>query len=239
MVELFNLKDVSFSYNENEEPRVFALNNINATIHENFFTAIVGKEKSGKSTLLDLLRGELKLIHGEISYYNNALKGLSKSEIKNIEHSLVYIEDKPIDDIESDMKLKDYLEKILLNHHFKKENVSELITRIADACCLTKLLNRTIEYFLVKDRKRLYLAQSIIKQKQLLIIEDIDKLIDKKKYEDFMLLVRDLFKERTIIMTMESPKIFIDYVDRVLALDEGCLVRDEIYSTNPRKNREF
>ena len=60
---MIEIKDVTFSYSQNEMP---ILNQVNVAIAENEFLTIIGKSGCGKSTLLRVLAGLLQADSGEL-----------------------------------------------------------------------------------------------------------------------------------------------------------------------------
>jgi zinc transport system ATP-binding protein len=64
-MSIVEIKNVSFSYDKQK-----VLENINLTVHEKDFLAIIGPNGGGKSTLLKLILGINPLQTGEITIYN-------------------------------------------------------------------------------------------------------------------------------------------------------------------------
>ena len=239
MNKLFSFNQVSFSYNENEEPRKFALSNFSCEVRENFFCLICGKEASGKTTIIDLLTGKLPLLYGDITINNSSYSELTPSEFKKLSSSFVVVEKQPLDEVIKEVKLRDYLSILLAKHKYKKEVIPAKIDEIADVCNLKASLNKTIEYFKTIDMNRLYLAQGLISSKKVLIIDDIDTLIPAKKYEDFMLYLKKNCKDKSVILTSKTTDVFEDYVDRVLEIEDGFLIQDNVFSDTPRMERDI
>lgn len=73
------LKDVSFFYEENG---AFAIKNLNFSVKEGEFVAVLGRNGSGKSTLARLLDGLLTADKGEIFCFGKALNDKNLFEIR-------------------------------------------------------------------------------------------------------------------------------------------------------------
>lgn len=69
---MMNVSDLSFTYSADKD---FLIKNLNLTIHNNSRIAIIGKNGKGKSTLLNLLAGELAPSQGSIEPHNELKKG--------------------------------------------------------------------------------------------------------------------------------------------------------------------
>ena len=239
MKKLISLNEVSYTYNENVEPRKFVLNNVSFDINENFFTLIFGENNSGKTTLLKLISGELNLIYGDIKIDGESIKGASRTKINKLLQKFSIVTNNPIDQIIYDSKLKNYLEFYLQNHHYKKEVIPQVIDEVCKVTNLKSSLNKTIQYFKSSDLRKLYLVQALLSSKKYIIIDDLQTLIPTKMMEDFLLYLKENCKDKTIILISDTDEIISDYVDKVLELNDGLLVEEIIYSEVPRLERDF
>lgn len=68
---LLDVKDLSFGYT----PEKILFKDISFTLEKGECLAIIGKNGTGKSTLLNTIAGELKQLHGEVSSYPNTSFG--------------------------------------------------------------------------------------------------------------------------------------------------------------------
>lgn len=73
---ILELKNIYKTYNPNGNPGEI-LNNINLSIEEGEFVAIVGFSGSGKTTLINMINGLLKPTSGEILFKNKPVTGTS------------------------------------------------------------------------------------------------------------------------------------------------------------------
>lgn len=76
MTPLYELKNVTKSFGSGRD-KTTVLKNINLTINENEFVAIVGFSGTGKTTLINLLAGLLMPDEGEVLYKGKPIKGPS------------------------------------------------------------------------------------------------------------------------------------------------------------------
>lgn len=76
-MEALKLENVSFRYSE--EDGSFALRNVNLSVEEGEFVAVLGHNGSGKSTLARLINGLLESEEGKIYVF-----GMDVSDEKNI-----------------------------------------------------------------------------------------------------------------------------------------------------------
>ena len=81
MIELKNLKK---EYVLSKNNKVLALQNINLTIDEGEFVAIVGKSGSGKSTLLNVISCLDKEFSGEYFFEGENIRKKRKNELAKI-----------------------------------------------------------------------------------------------------------------------------------------------------------
>ena len=79
-MSFLELKDVSQSYGVGES-RTDVLSNLNLSVEEGEFIAIVGFSGSGKTTLISIMCGILWPTEGEVKVFGTDIYGLSDTEL--------------------------------------------------------------------------------------------------------------------------------------------------------------
>ena len=83
MSNVIEIKNLSFSYSNDDEEKKYVLNNVSLDIEKGSYTVIVGHNGSGKSTLAKLLIGLLAQEKGQIIIDGIELTNSSIYEIRN------------------------------------------------------------------------------------------------------------------------------------------------------------
>lgn len=209
-------EDLSFSY---ENRKIF--DNLNLDIKSGEKIALVGESDSGKSTLIKLLLGLLKVQKGKIlideyelskvnleSYYNNIAYIPQESSIFNgtLRENIVF--NKNIDD----QKIIDVLYKVeLFNLYNKLENKLD-----------TELGEKGVSLS-GGERQRVALSRLYFSKAQIVVLDEATSAIDNLTVEKVMNSIMDLLKEKTIIAiahNLDSIKNF----DKIIALKNGKII---------------
>ncbi|MGM9969329.1 MAG: ABC transporter ATP-binding protein [Anaeroplasma sp.] len=82
------IKDICKTYGENDN-KVEALKNVNATIQDGKFTAIIGKSGSGKTTLMNLIGGLDRPSSGQIIFDNIDISQFNDKELASYRNKTI------------------------------------------------------------------------------------------------------------------------------------------------------
>ncbi len=185
-------KNVSFSYDKYN----YILNNFNLKILKGDKILLNGKSGSGKSTICKLLycliEGE-----GEILINNINVKNLSLAKIRN---SITYISQKE----------KLFTDTIKNNICFYNDVDDEKLNEIIKICRVDKIILKKplkLNTIIVEggtnlsggERQRIILARALIKNFNILIIDEALSEVDKELEKDIINDILKYFKEKTII----------------------------------------
>jgi len=131
---ILELKNIYKTYNPTKEDKGEILNNINLSIKEGEFVAIVGFSGSGKTTLVNLINGLLKPTEGEVLFKNKIVEDTSHERgvifqnysllpwltvYQNIDMALQEAFPKASKQ-EKDVRVKEYIEMVGLTHATNK-----------------------------------------------------------------------------------------------------------------------
>ena len=192
------LNNVSYKF---EDTKNILLENINIKIEKNTSTLIIGKNGSGKSTLLNVISGLINpsigdvLIDGEYNLRDFKKNWMSKigfvqQEIFIIDSSLtdniVLKEDTPHDEI----KLKNIF------------NLLEFDTVFDDFQELIKKKNILLDGFSLSggQKQLISVARALYRETEVLIFDEPDSALDKKRTEILKKLLMSLKGSKTLIM---------------------------------------
>ena len=183
---LFNkeiiLKDINFKYEDTEE---LVFNNLNMKINKNDFIAITGKTGSGKSTLIDIILGLLKIQSGSvmvdnIDETNNSYK---LRELTGYVPQFSYLFDTTI---KKNICLGAQNQKFDQNHFEKcleicqlKEFVSSLKNK-SDTIVGEQAMRLS-----GGQRQRLGIARALYKKPKILILDEATNALDKETEDKF------------------------------------------------------
>ena len=182
-IETIVLEDVSYKYEEKS-----VLKNISYSFNKHEKYAIVGESGSGKSTLLKLLTGRIENYEGAIKFNGEELGGLNKGSLYD---KMLYIPQEPyifteslrfnitLGDDYADEKIKATLESVGLGE-FLSSLEEGLDTELVEG---GKNLSGG-------QKQRIALASGIIREKKVVLLDEITSNLDKdnaEKIEELLL----------------------------------------------------
>lgn len=225
---IIEIKNIYKSYLDSN----FNLKNINLKIKESEKIGIIGKNGTGKSTVLKIINGVVDIDKGQIFYKNKNIKELSKKEILNFRKKVAYIfqhfnllENKSV-----------YYHLTLiykLNH--QKINFKE-IDEILKFMNLTHLKNQLCLKLSGGQKQKLSIAMAILQKPEIILCDEISASLDNEsETEVFKLLINLCFlKKIALVIVSHNLDILKNYCDKILYIEDGIFKEELI--PNPNKN---
>ncbi len=213
--ELICFKDVSFKYLDSENN---VIEKINLTINKGEFVGIIGGTGSGKTTLIKLIERFVDVSEGELLYKGYNVKDY---DIKTLREDISLVNQKSVlfnGTIKSNLLMG------------KKDATDEEITKAlidSEAYSFVKEYNDYIDHEVLEggknfsggQKQRLSLARSLLKNSEVLILDDstsaLDYLTDKKVREN--ILKR---KDVTLIIVSQRATSLMN-ADKIIVVDNG------------------
>ena len=226
-------KNVDFSY---PETKINASKNISFCVEKGESLAIMGDIGSGKSTILELLCRIYDPINGEILIDGLNLKEIGFNELRD---SIGYVP-------QSTFLFSETIEK---NIKFGKEKASktDLENAAKNACVFDDIISfKDGFHTLLGERgvnlsggqkQRIAIARAIIKEPQILILDDSLSAVDTETEEKILSNIGTISKNITLIIAthrISSAK----KCDKILVLENGKVIE---YGTHNKlvKNKEY
>lgn len=213
---IIDIKQLSYRYEKD-----IVLENINLSIPDGSFLAIVGPNGSGKSTLLKLILGLLKLQKGEIFLF-----GQEMNKFKDWQQ-IGYVSQKansfntgfPATVFE--VVASGLTKKLGLFHFFKKEH-RQRVYEALEAVGMKKFSNRNIGELSGGQQQRVFIARALVSEPRLLILDEPTVGVDAENVNAFYQMLGDLNKSRAITLLLVTHDIgtISDKVTHVACLNK-------------------
>lgn len=207
---VIELKNIGFAY-DNETP---LLSQINVSIDENDFIAIIGPNGSGKTTLLKLLLGFLKPTEGSVRIF-----GKTPVEM----HSLMgYVPQVNLYDQKFPISVLDVVmmgaSSTIRWYGSYPKNVKESAINALDLVGLSHLKGRTFGTLSGGQAQRVLIARAIINHPKILFLDEPTANIDTDTQKEILQLLHRLKKKMTIVMVTHHLQSFIKEITRVFCI---------------------
>lgn len=213
---IIEIKRLTFRYEKD-----IVLDDINLSIPQGSFLAIVGPNGSGKSTLLKLILGLLKLQKGEINIFGDDI-----NQFKGWEN-IGYVSQKAnsfntgfpatVFEVVSSGLTK----KLGLFHFMRKEDRDKVIEAL-DAVGMVHFKYRNIGELSGGQQQRVFIARALVSNPKLLILDEPTVGVDAQNVNNFYQMLADLNKNRHITLLLVTHDIgtISDKVSHVACLNK-------------------
>ncbi|MDD3452956.1 MAG: ATP-binding cassette domain-containing protein [Bacilli bacterium] len=222
-------ENVSFEYNKINYIKKEVLNNINLKFKKGQINAIIGSPSSGKTTLLELIDALISPTDGKIKIDNLIINKNKKNlNINDLRFNIGFVFQFPEEQF-FNTSVKKELEVEMILNDYKLDDINK---RVSDALKMVNLddsyLNKNPFDLSSSEKRKLALAQSLILNPKVLILDEPTIGLDYKEKKDFVKLLRLLKKRynKTIIISTKDIDLLHSFVDYIFILDNKKIVAE-------------
>lgn len=196
-----------------------AVNNLSFSINRGEVIGFLGPNGSGKSTTMKCICGILPPDSGIIKVGDMDIQ----DDILSVKRIIGYLpENNPL---HQDMYIKEYLNYVdgyYNNSKYRTKRVNEII----ELTGLSEEQNKKIGYLSKGYRQRVGLAQAIIHDPQVLILDEPTTGLDPNQIVEIRNLISGLAEHKTVLLSTHILQEVEAICDRILVLNQGKLVAD-------------
>lgn len=213
---MISVKQLCKSFNKHQ-----AVDELSFEINPGDVVGFLGPNGAGKSTTMKMLTGFLPPTSGDI-----VIDGLTyESDAKAIQKKIGYLpEGAPA---YGDMTVIQFLYFIAdirkLKGDIRKQRIAEVVTKVE----LTDVLDRTIENLSKGFKRRVGLAQAILHDPQILILDEPTDGLDPNQKHHVRQLIKTLSKDKIVIVSTHILEEVTAVCNRVMIVAEGQLRFDD------------
>lgn len=221
------IKNLNYIYSANTPFEKAALRNVSLEIGDGEFVGIIGHTGSGKSTLIQHMNGLVMATSGEIEVDGKVISKDSK-DLAALRQQVGLVFQYPEHQLFELTVAKDIA--------FGPKNLGlpdeEVEKRVKEACELVDLAEKHMEkspFELSGGQKRRVAIAGILAMKpKILILDEPTAGLDPKGRDAILGQIRELHRQTgiTIILVSHSMEDIAEYVDRVIAMNNGKVVLD-------------
>lgn len=196
-----------------------AVNDISFSIKKGEIVGFLGPNGAGKTTTMKILTSYIPATSGSALVCGFDVNQNPEEIRKNIgylpEHNPLY----------KDMYVREYLSFVAGLHKIKskKAKVEELINLTG----LTREAHKKIGSLSKGFRQRVGLAQAMIHDPQVLILDEPTTGLDPNQLLEIRSLIRSIGKEKTVLFSSHIMQEVQALCDRVIIINQGVIVADD------------
>ena len=221
---MLEIKNINKSYKVGEHKQK-VLKDVSIKFRENEFVSILGQSGSGKTTLLNLIGGLDRYDTGDIiingkstkhfkdkdwdAYRNNSIGFIFQSYnlINNISI---------LDNVEMGMTLSGVSKKI------RKERAIEVLKKVG----LGDHINKKPNQLSGGQMQRVAIARALANDPDIILADEPTGALDSKTSKSIMNLIKEISKDKLVIMVTHNEEIALEYSSRIIKLNDGVIIED-------------
>ncbi len=222
-MSVFQLQNVSFAYKTTH-----VLKDVSLSIGENKLTILLGRNASGKSTLIRILARIITDYSGTILYQNIELKQWKQREYArrvgylSQAHKTVF----PF-----------YVEDVILTGRasyigfLPDNNDTTIVDEVIELVGITHLRRRRYTELSGGEQQLVLLARVLAQKPKILLLDEPTSHLDYKNQVRFLTLARQLVQNNglTILCALHDPNLAFLFGDDFLFMSNGGVVRDTVH----------
>jgi zinc transport system ATP-binding protein len=231
-MNILEIENLTFLYDKQT-----ILENINLTIKENDFLAIIGPNGGGKSTLLKAILGINKIKNGKIKF-------LGKRVEKNIS-SIGYVPQNTNVNVNFPIKV---IEVVMMGHvghkrpliGYKKEEIACALGAL-EQVGMQDFANVKIGILSGGQRQRVMIARALCAHPKILLLDEPTASIDVDGQKQIYDLLKLLNKTITIVVVSHDISVILGYASKVAHINKKLTFHDISDKQNslPNNNSHF
>lgn len=224
---MLQLKNITKDYKVGDE-KVHALKGVSIDFRESEFVSILGQSGCGKTTLLNIIGGLDRYTEGDL-----IIGGKSTKEFKNADwdtyrnHSIGFVFQSynliPHQTVLSNVELALTLSGVSKTE--RRQRAKEALVKVGLGDQLKKKPNQMSG----GQMQRVAIARALVNEPNILLADEPTGALDSETSIQIMELLKEISKDKLIIMVTHNPELAEKYSNRIIRLLDGRVVDD----TNP------
>ncbi|MBC5629628.1 ABC transporter ATP-binding protein/permease [Clostridium sp. NSJ-6] len=230
---MLQLKNIYKVY-ETGDLKQTALDGVSLNFRESEFVAILGQSGSGKTTMLNIIGGLDQYDKGDL-----IINGKSTKEFKDRDwdayrnHSIGFVFQSynliPHQTVLSNVELALTLSGVSKTE--RRKRAKEVLERVG----LGKQLHKRPSQMSGGQMQRVAIARALINDPDILLADEPTGALDSETSVQIMDLLKEISKDKLIIMVTHNPELAEEYANRIIKLRDGNIVDD----SNPCRIEEL
>ena len=200
-----------------------ALKNVSLKVGEGEFLAIMGRNASGKTTLVKHFNGLLKPTRGMVAVDGTDTR---KATIAELASKVGFVFQNPNDHLFADT-VEEEIGFTLRNQGLKGEEIKPRVDEMLQRFGLQNYRNQYPRSLSGGEKQRVALASVLAIQPRILILDEPTRGMEYRLKSDLMSFLREYTSQgNTVILVTHDVETVAEHADRVILLSEGEIVVD-------------
>lgn len=238
---MLKLKNITKIY-EGKNFKQIALNDVTLAFRNNEFVSILGPSGSGKTTLLNIIGGLDKYTYGNLIIDGVSTRKYKERDWNNYRSKKVGFIFQSYNLINHQTVLSNVLLSLNIAGKPKKESI-KLAKKVLKDVGLENYIKKKPKELSGGQMQRVAIARALVTNPDIILCDEPTGALDSQTSIQIMELLKEISKEKLVIMVTHNVTLANKYSDRVIALNDGVITYDtspyevENYSLKKIKNK--
>lgn len=217
---LLEFEQVSYTYTGSSQP---ALQALTLRIPTGKRSALIGQNGCGKTTLFLLANGLYKPQQGTVRWQGNPLQ-YDRASLMALRQKVGLVFQDPEQQLVASTVEED-ISYGLCNLGLPEAEIAERVEEAIAAFGLTELVHRPVHHLSLGQKKRVSLADVMVMQPELLLLDEPTAYLDRRHTRDLMVNLKQIWAAgTTILMATHDLDLVYSWADWVFVIDQGQLM---------------
>lgn len=221
---MLQLKNISKSYKTGDLIQK-ALDDVSLNFRDNEFVSILGPSGSGKSTLLNIVGGLDKYEQGDL-----LIDGISTKKYKDEDwdsyrnHTIGFVFQSY--NLISHQTILANVELALTISGISKSEREKRAIDVLDKVGLKDQIHKKPNQLSGGQMQRVAIARALVNNPSIVLADEPTGALDSETSVQVMELLKEVAKDRLVIMVTHNPKLANEYSTRIVELKDGKIISD-------------
>ncbi|AJD31571.1 ABC transporter ATP-binding protein/permease [Clostridium sporogenes] len=224
---MLQIKDLKKVYTTGEFEQT-ALNGVSIDFRQSEFVAILGPSGSGKTTLLNMLGGLDQYDSGNMIINGLSTKKFGESDWDTYRNNSVGFIFQSYNLIPH-LSIVDNVEMGMTLSGVPKSEKRQKATYVLEKVGLGNHIHKKPNQLSGGQMQRVAIARALANDPEIILADEPTGALDTQTSEQIMDLIKEIAKDKLVIMVTHNPELAEEYADRIVSFSDGRIVSD----TNP------
>jgi len=198
-----------------------AINNISFSVASGQILGFLGPNGSGKTTTMRIITGFMPASSGTVKVAGFDIFDDSFEARKRIG----YLPENP--PLYNDMTVASYLRFVAKIKGMRKADIADALDRVLHRCGLSSVIDRVTGHLSKGFRQRVGLAQAIIHNPQVLVLDEPTVGLDPQQIIEIRSLIKELAGAHTVVLSTHILPEVAQVCEKVVIISSGRVVMED------------
>lgn len=233
---MLELKNIKKSYKTGDFIQ-HALKGVDIKFRTNEFVAILGPSGSGKTTLLNIIGGLDHYDSGDLVINNKSTKKFNDSNWDSYRNNCIGFIFQSYNLISHISVLENVEMSTILSGYSKKKRRKKALEAL-EKVGLKEHIHKKPNQLSGGQMQRVAIARSLVNDPDIILADEPTGALDTKTSKQIMDLIKEIAKNKLVIMVTHNPELAKDYATRIIEFKDGEILSDSDKVSSDEKDKD-